>query len=91
MEGLCGYAFINITDVGHLTSDGDDGDDKMERAAVRSQRSVWDIARYYTQAFHCDIERLNILPPSIWSKATDHIQEMIAFAQVLSLTVSRIR
>lgn len=81
-----GYAVThvtNITDVGHLTSDADEGDDKMERAAARTQRSVWEIAQHYTQAFHQDVERLNILPPSIWSKATDHIQEMIAFAAIL--------
>lgn len=74
---------INITDVGHLTSDADEGDDKMEAAATRDQKSVWDIAAHYTLAFKNDLQRLNILPPSLWSKATDHIQEMIAFAKVL--------
>lgn len=74
---------INITDVGHLTSDADEGDDKMETAAARENRSVWDIAEYYTTAFKADLSHLNILSPSLWSKATDHIQEMIGFAQVL--------
>ena len=69
---------INITDVGHLTSDADEGDDKMEKAAAQQQRTVWDIAEHYTTAFKTDLTRLNILPPSLWSKATDHIQEMIA-------------
>lgn len=74
---------INITDVGHLTSDADEGDDKMELSAERQQKTVWDIAEHYTQAFKSDLSRLNILPPSLWSKATDHIQEMIDFARHL--------
>jgi cysteinyl-tRNA synthetase len=74
---------INITDVGHLTSDADEGDDKMELAAERQKRTVWDIAAHYTEAFQADLARLNVLPPSLWSKATDHIQEMIAFARRL--------
>ncbi len=74
---------INITDVGHLTSDADEGDDKMEKAAAQQQRTVWDIAAHYTDAFQTDLGRLNIMSPSIWSKATDHIQEMIAYAQKL--------
>ena len=74
---------INITDVGHLTSDADEGDDKMEAAAEREKRSIWDIAAHYTEAFQRDITRLNILPPSLWTPATRHIQEMIAFAQRL--------
>lgn len=74
---------INITDVGHLTSDADEGDDKMEKAAEQQKRTVWDIAAHYTKAFKDDLARLNVMPPSIWSRATDHIQEMIAFAQHL--------
>ncbi len=72
---------MNITDVGHLTSDADEGDDKMERAAAREKKSVWDIAAYYTEAFEEDLRRLNVTEPSIWCKATDHIQEMIEFAR----------
>lgn len=74
---------INITDVGHLTSDADEGDDKMEKAAEQQKRTVWDIAAHYTDAFQTDLGRLNIMSPSIWSKATDHIQEMIAYARKL--------
>jgi cysteinyl-tRNA synthetase len=73
---------MNITDIGHLTSDADEGEDKMELAAARRGKSVWEIAAYYTEEFKRDIERLNILPPSVWCKATDHIQEMIAFAKI---------
>ena len=72
---------INITDVGHLTSDADAGDDKMEKAAAGSGRSIWEIAAHYTEAFKRDVARLNIKPPARWSVATDHIGEMIAFAE----------
>lgn len=74
---------INITDVGHLTSDADEGDDKMEAAAKSSGRTIWDIAAFYTAAFKSDIARLNIIDPSRWSVATDHIAEMIEFAKVI--------
>ncbi len=74
---------MNITDVGHLTSDADEGEDKMEQAAERQHRTVWDIAKYYTGAFHADMERLHILPPDRQPKATDHIAEMIAFNETL--------
>src|SRR4051812_20959243 len=51
---------INITDVGHLTSDADEGDDKMEAAAARTGKTIWDIAAFYTQAFKADLTALNI-------------------------------
>ncbi|MEO9468626.1 cysteine--tRNA ligase [Parasphingorhabdus sp.] len=72
---------INITDVGHLTSDADVGDDKMEKAAAASGKTAWDIARYYTDAYWDDINRLNIRQPAKWSIATDHVEEMIEFAK----------
>jgi cysteinyl-tRNA synthetase len=72
---------INITDVGHLTSDADIGEDKLERAASREGRSALAIAKHYTGAFWRDIARLNILPPSRWAFATDHIADMIEFAR----------
>ncbi len=68
---------MNITDVGHLTGDGDDGEDKMEKSARETGRSVWDIAEFYTKAFFRDEEALNIIRPDIVCKATDHIQDMI--------------
>lgn len=79
-----GYAVnhvINITDVGHLTSDADEGDDKMEAAARAQNKTIWDIAAFYTTAFKADLEQLNIRQPTLWSVATDHIQDMIAFAR----------
>jgi len=74
---------VNITDVGHLTSDEDDGDDKMEKGAARTGKTVWEVAEFYTQAFQKDISRLGILTPTVWCKATDHIQEQIALVQTL--------
>jgi cysteinyl-tRNA synthetase len=70
---------INITDVGHLTSDADSGEDKMEKGSRRTGRTAWDIAAYYTAAFERDLARLRILPPRVWARATDHIPEQIAF------------
>jgi cysteinyl-tRNA synthetase len=75
---------INITDVGHLTSDADIGDDKMEKAAAAQGRSIWEIAAYYTDVFKRDVARLNIVPPARWAVATDHIAEMIAFAEQIA-------
>jgi cysteinyl-tRNA synthetase len=74
---------VNITDVGHLTSDADSGDDKMEKGASREGKSVWQIADAYTAAFRKNIKDLNILNPDVWPKATDHIPEMIAMVSLL--------
>ncbi|PCD02910.1 cysteine--tRNA ligase [Sphingomonas spermidinifaciens] len=75
---------INITDVGHLTSDADAGDDKMEKAARAQQKSIWDVAAHYTAAFKHDVERLNITPPAKWTVATDYVPQMIAFAETIA-------
>lgn len=68
---------MNITDVGHLTDDNDDGEDKMEKGAKREGKSVWEIARYYEDAFKKDISKLNIIEPNIWARATEHIDDMV--------------
>ncbi|MBU0577697.1 cysteine--tRNA ligase [Patescibacteria group bacterium] len=68
---------MNITDVGHLTSDADEGEDKMKKGAEREKKTVWEIAEYYTQAFLEDMDRLNLLKPTAKPKATDHVEEMI--------------
>lgn len=68
---------MNITDVGHLTSDSDSGDDKMLKGAKREHKSVLEIAEFYTEAFKKDTEDLNIKWPKIVSKATDNIDEYI--------------
>ncbi len=77
---------INITDVGHLTSDADAGDDKMEKAAAQQGKSAWDIAKFYTDAYWADIERLNIRQPYQWSIATDYVPRMIEFAKSIADT-----
>ncbi|HKP95278.1 MAG TPA: cysteine--tRNA ligase [Fibrobacteria bacterium] len=74
---------VNITDVGHLTSDADTGEDKMEKGAAREGKTVWEIADFYTQAFLKDWKRLGLKEPSRWTKATDHIPEQIALVKVL--------
>ncbi len=75
---------INITDVGHLTSDADIGDDKMEAAARASGQDIWAIAKHYTDAFKQNLVDLNIRKPSKFPLATDHIAEMIAFAEEIA-------
>ena len=68
---------MNITDVGHLSDDADDGDDKMVKSAEERGKSVLEIADFYTTAFFNDTDRMNITRPSIVCKATEHIAEMI--------------
>jgi cysteinyl-tRNA synthetase len=80
-QGFATRHVINITDVGHLTSDADAGNDKMEQAAAAQAKSIWEIAAHYTAAFKVDVARLNIDPPAEWTVATEHIPQMIAFAQ----------
>ena len=68
---------MNITDVGHLTGDGDDGEDKMKKSAAERHQSVLDVAKFYTDAFMADIDALNIRHPDVICKATEHITDMI--------------
>lgn len=70
---------VNITDVGHLTSDADEGEDKMEKGCRRTGESAYAIAQRYTEAFVADWHALNLLEPTVWCRATDHIAEQIAF------------
>ncbi len=74
---------MNITDVGHLVSDQDTGEDKMEKGAKREKKTVWEIAEFYAKAFKEDIEKLNIKEPDIWCKATDYIKEQIELIKTL--------
>lgn len=82
-SGLKVKHVMNITDVGHLVSDEDEGDDKMELSAQKEKLSIWDLAEKYTTAFKNDLTSLNILFPHVWCKATDHIAEQIALIQKL--------
>jgi cysteinyl-tRNA synthetase len=74
---------MNITDVGHLVSDEDDGEDKMEKGAKRTGKTVWEVAQDYTDAFLDDSRKMNLLSPTIRPKATEHIQEMIDLISIL--------
>lgn len=74
---------MNITDVGHLVSDGDEGEDKMVKAAEEEKKTPLEIAEFYTEKFLTDFDRLNIDRPEIICKATDHIKEMEEFVQKL--------
>ena len=68
---------MNITDIGHLSGDADDGEDKMLKTANEKGKSVLEIANFYTQAFFSDIDKLNIRHPDVVCKATEHVQDMI--------------
>ena len=74
---------MNITDVGHLTSDADTGEDKMERGSRRAGKSAHELAEMYTAAFLTDLERLQITPPATLCRATAHIAEQVAFVRDL--------
>ncbi len=73
----------NVTDVGHLVSDADTGEDKMEKGSRRTGKSAWELAEYYFQAFQDDLRRLNVLFPHTWCRATDHIPEQIDFIKCI--------
>jgi cysteinyl-tRNA synthetase len=72
---------MNITDVGHLSGDNDEGDDKMLKSAEERGKTVWEVADLYTQRFFQDTQRLNIQKPRVICKATEHIADMIALIQ----------
>lgn len=78
-QGLAVTHVVNITDVGHLTSDADTGEDKMDVAARGTGRTAWEIADFYIAAFKNDWRSLNLLEPTRWCRATDHIPEQIEF------------
>ena len=74
---------MNITDVGHLTSDGDTGDDKMLKGAKREHKTVMEIAKFYTDAFFSDCKKLNIKTPDVVEPATGCIDDFIKVISVL--------
>ncbi len=86
--GILGYdvkRVMNITDVGHLESDADDGEDKMLKGAQRENKTVWQVAQFYTDAFFEDCRKLNIKKPEIIAKATDYIDQYIDFIKTLEV------
>ncbi|HCO74718.1 MAG TPA: cysteine--tRNA ligase [Clostridium sp.] len=74
---------MNVTDVGHLQSDGDEGEDKMALGASREHKTVWEIAKFYEDAFFEDCKLLNVKKPTVICRATEHIEDMIKFVQKL--------
>lgn len=83
---LAGYRVhhvMNITDVGHLESDADDGEDKMLKGAERENKTVWEVAEFYEKAFFDDCRALRITPPDVAERATAYIEKYIAFIEEL--------
>jgi len=79
-----GYAVssvINVTDVGHMTSDEDAGEDKIEKTAREQHKTPLEIADRYLAMFHSDLAALHVEPPRVWCRATDHIPDMIALIE----------
>ncbi|HRY62268.1 MAG TPA: cysteine--tRNA ligase [Candidatus Paceibacterota bacterium] len=73
----------NITDVGHLVGDGDEGEDKMEKGARAAGKTAWEIAKFFTEEYFKDSRRLNIADPNVSARATDHIKEQIEMVKKL--------
>lgn len=82
-EGYEVTHMMNITDVGHLQSDEDTGEDKMQIGAKRENKNVLEVARFYEDRFMLDLERLNIKKPSIIARATEHVEDMINLIKIL--------
>lgn len=73
----------NVTDVGHLVSDSDEGEDKMEKGAKKYGKTVWEVAQFYTDHFYSSMDQLNVLRPTIICRATEHVPEQIILVQKL--------
>jgi len=83
-NGMTPKRVLNLTDVGHLTSDADDGEDKLEKGAKREGKTVWEIADYYSNYFLDNYEKLNLTQPDIIARATDYINEDIKLVDTLT-------
>lgn len=73
----------NVTDVGHLVSDADEGEDKLEKGAQKTGKTVWEVAEFYTKDFYEQMDKLNVLRPDVICKATEHIKEQLALVEKL--------
>ena len=82
-NGMKPYRILNLTDVGHLTSDGDTGEDKLEKGARREGKTVWEIADFYIDQFQAGFNSLGLLDPVKWARATDYIEESKTLVQKL--------
>ena len=74
---------MNITDVGHLVSDADDGEDKLEKGARREKKTAWEVAEYYAEDFVAGMEKLGLIPPEHLVRATDFIPQQLNLVRVL--------
>lgn len=83
LQGLQPQWVMNITDVGHLVSDADEGEDKLEKGARREGKTAWDVAKFYTDYFIDGLKRLQFKAPTYLPKATEHIREQIDLIQQL--------
>jgi cysteinyl-tRNA synthetase len=79
-KGIAARQVVNITDVGHAVADSDTGEDKVELAAAREERTVEEIAAFYTQAYLDDVAALNVMPADVYPRATEYVPQMIEFA-----------
>lgn len=75
---------LNLTDVGHLVSDGDSGEDKLEKGAAREGKSVYEVADFYIDAFLKDYRNLNLTEPAVWARATDYINDDMRAVDIMS-------
>ncbi len=82
-DGYTVERVINITDVGHLVSDEDEGEDKLQKGAKREGKTAWEIAEFYTNDFIGGMKRLNMVTPEHFAKATDYIDQQLALVRVL--------
>lgn len=82
-EGFAVKHVMNITDVGHLVGDGDEGEDKVEREAAKRGMNAWELARFHETNFLLDMDRLGIIRPTVLPRATEHIEQQIALIQQL--------
>ena len=83
-SGLRVQRVLNLTDVGHLVSDGDEGEDKLEKGAKREGRSVWEVAEEYIEKFQRDYRDLDLAEPEVWARATDYIAEDMEAVDLMS-------
>lgn len=83
LNGFTPYRVLNLTDVGHLSSDADDGEDKLEKGARKTGKSVWEVADYYGKEFLRDFRKLNLIAPDVVAKATDYIPQDLELIQKL--------
>lgn len=84
MDGVVVRRVLNLTDVGHLVSDGDEGEDKLEKGAAREGKSVYEVADYYIDKFQEDYRALNLIEPEVWARATEYIADDLVAVDLMS-------